>query len=532
MANMKQNILNMRPVGSSSQGDSTVSADRRALLRTAGLASLSWTSAGALLAGCGGKEAVEGDAVTSQSNASALGATPAAPAPIAPPAPAPAPAPAPVAPPPPPAVAPQQPLPQPPAAPVPNWAASVAANQWVKLPGTAFMPWARANIASAGYRGTAPLSSIVDAYCDPAFDPGAGAQYFYGGGHGDGDCNAVCKFDHQTLSWSLVGRPTPPSVFLPDYMRTPAALFYPSGRFFAGGATPPRGEGGWFLPAEQLPDVRDAPYRAPQLARVSTHMYAAAAMRGTRVHYFYLTYGEFDVATGTWSGQGVDLGQQLLRFRTQYNSVPLQQGTVAIYDEVKDRFFVTLCPGDNGGGWRSAIMVFDPMTRTIESVHESNSRTYGLVDSSVNVCRVGRDLYVFTRVGFWAQPTVMNGGFIFNMDTLTFRRFVLTGDTAGSTFPFSNTQDAIPSFYDGQAIRRWNYCPEFRNQILSVDLNPQSGTGTPSDPIVLRQTSRIIGGVAPPQVKFVFSRFVYHGGARCAMVIPTADSDWYALKLA
>jgi hypothetical protein len=255
-------------------------------------------------------------------------------------------------------------------------------------------------------------------------------------------------------------------------------------------------------------------------------------MRGTRVHYFYLTYGEFDVATGAWSGQGVDLGRQLLRFRTQYNAYPLQQGTVALYDNVTDRFFVTLCPGDNGGAWRSAIMVFDPNTRQIESVHESNARTFGLVDSSVNVCKVGRDLYVFTRVGFWAQPTTMNGGFIFNMDSLTFKRFVLVGDTAGSTFPFSNDQDTIPSYYDGRAIRRWNYCPEFRGRILSVDLNPESGSGTVSDPLVLRQTSIPITGAPPSRVKFVFSRLVYHSGARCALVIPTADSDWYALKLA
>lgn len=392
------------------------------------------------------------------------------------------------------------------------------------------MPWARTAINAAGYRGTGPLSAIVDAFCDPAFDPAGSAQYFYGGGHGDGDCNAVCKFDHQTLQWSLVGRPTPPSVFLPEYMRTTAPIYYPSGRFFTGGTAPP-GQGGWFLPAEQLPDAVDAPYRAPALARISTHMYAAAAMRGTRVHYFYLTYGEFDVATGTWGAQGVDLGQQLLRFRTQYGSVPLQQGTVATYDEVTDRFYVTLCPGDSGGGWRTAILVFNPMTREIEAVHESNSRTYGLVDSSVNVCRVGRDLYVFTKVGLYSQPTTMNGGFIFNMDDRSFKKFVLVGETAGSTFPFSATQETIPSFYDGRAIRRWNYCPEFRSQILSVGLTPESGSGSLTDPLVLRQTSRRIEGVPPSRPMFVYSRLIYHSGARCAMVIPSADSDWLAFRL-
>ena len=412
-------------------------------------------------------------------------------------------------------------MPAPPAAPTPAWSANVPADTWTALPNTAFAPWATATIPAAGYRGTAPLTSIVDAFCDPAFDASASAQYFYGGGHGDGDCNVVCKFDHQTLTWSVAGQPTPPSVFLPLYMRTTAAITYPSGRPF----------NGWFLPADQLPDAVDAPYRAPALARVSTHMYAAAAMRGTRVHYFYLTYGEFDVATGQWSGQGVDLGQQLLRFRPQYNSFPLQQGTVATYDNVTDRFFVTLCPGDNGGSWRSAILVFNPMTRTIESVHESNTSTYGYIDSSVNVCRVGRDLYVFTKAGLYGQPTTMNGGFIFNMDTRTFRRFVLTGDTAGSTFPFSNTQETIPSYYDGRAIRRWNYTPTFRGQVLSVNLAPESGTGTPADPLVLRQSARNVAGQVPQRPMYIYSRLVYHAGAGCAMVLPSSDSNWVVLKL-
>jgi hypothetical protein len=393
------------------------------------------------------------------------------------------------------------------------------------------MPWARANINASGYRGTSPLAAIVNAFCDPAFDPVGSAQYFYGGGHGDGDCNAVCKFDHQTLQWSLVGRPTPPSSFLPEYMRTNGAIHYPSGRFFNGGLVTPPGEGGWFLPAEQLPDPRDEPYRAPALARVSTHMYSAAAFRGSRIHYFYLTYGEFDVSTGQWTGQGVDLGRQLLAFRPQYNAFPLQQGTVALYDELTDRFFVTLCPGDNGGGWRSAVMVFNPLTRQIESVHETNSRTYGLVGNSVNVCRVGRDLYVFTKAGAFGGPITMNGGFIFNMDSREFRRFILVGEVAGSTYPFSATQETIPSFYDGKAIRRWNYAPEFRGKVLTVDLSPLSGLGTPADPLVLRQTETLIDGAPPERPVFVYSRLAYHAGAQCALVIPNAGADWIALKV-
>ncbi len=420
-------------------------------------------------------------------------------------------------------------------APRPAWADGVPADRWHTLPGTAFLPWARNTIPAGAYRGTNPLAAIVNAYSDPAHDPVNGVQYFYGGGHGDGTCNAVCAFSHQTLDWRLVGQPTDPAVYLPEYLRTAEPMYYPSGRYFSGGSTtkgfPLPGEGGWFLSAAELPAAADAPYRAAAPARVSTHMYGAAALRGQVVYYFYETYAEFDTASGTWSGQGVDLGQQLLGFRPQYGAPRLQQGTVAIYDEVSDRFFITLNPGDAGGGWRSGIIVFNPVSRRIEAIHETNARTYGLVLNSLNLCRVGRDLYVFTKHGGYSQPQVMNQGFIFNLDTRSFRRFVLTGDTDGSTFPFSSTQESIPSWYDGQSIRRWNHAPAFRDRIYSVALDPVQGSGSPDDPLVLQQTARTIAWPASEQPLFVYKRLVYHAGAGCALLLPQASSDWLALRL-
>jgi hypothetical protein len=420
-------------------------------------------------------------------------------------------------------------------APRPAWAGDVPANSWHTLQNTAFLPWATANIPQGAYRGTSALTAIVNAYSDPAHDPTAGAQVFYGGGHGDGTCNAVCSFSHQTLRWQLIGKPTDPAVYLPDYLRTSEPVYYPSGRYFTGGSTtkgfPLPGEGGWFLPAADLPAQVDAPYRAPALARVSTHMYAAAAMRGKVVHYFYDTYAEFDTASGTWSGQGIDLGQQLLGFRRQYGAPRLQQGTVAIYDEVTDRFFVTLNPGDNGGSWRSGIIAFDPVSRRIEAVHETSAATYGQILNSVNICRVDRDLYVFTKQGSYAQPQLMNQGFVFNMDTRSFRSFVLTGDTEGSTFPFSSTQETIPSWYDGQAIRRWNHAASLRDRISSVALAPLRGSGTPNDPLVLQQTARTIAWPKGVDPLFVYKRLVYHAGAGCALLLPQASSNWLALRL-
>ena len=316
----------------------------------------------------------------------------------------------------------------------------------------------------------------------------------------------------------MVGQPTPPSVYLAGY---PVTNVYPSGLAF----------NGWFLSSNELTDPRDLPFAAPALARTSTHMYAAAAKRGDRIHYFYLSYGEFDTKTGLWSGREVDLGAQLIKFRPQYGAVPLQQGTVAVYDEVTDRIFLTLNPGDSGGPWRSAIMVFNPVTRVIESVHETNEATYGLILNSLNICRVGRNLYCFTKLGRYGEPTMMNQGFVFNMDSKTFKRFVLIGDTAGSTFEFSATQESIPSFYDGTAIRRWNHQPSERNNIYSVNLTPVSGSGAITDPLMLRQTVQSIGGAVPTSPRFVYSRLMYHEGARCALLLPEASSDWVALKL-
>ncbi len=407
-----------------------------------------------------------------------------------------------------------------------SWATALPTDQWVALPGTAFMPWARsdAGIPKGDYRGTNPLGSMVNAFSDPAHD-GRDGVYFYGGGHGDGTCNAVARFNLGTLTYELVGQPTPPSVYLPKYL-VDLNVTYPSGLPF----------GSWFLTQNELTDSSDWPYAAPALARVSTHMYGAAAMRGATVHYFYLTYGEFNSTNGTWSGRGVDLGAQLIDFRPQYGTVPLQQGTVATYDEVTDRFFVTLNPGDSGGGWRTGFVEYNPNTRRIDHVYEVGSAMNGPMPNSANVVKVGRQLFVFGKKGNWGEPTVMHQGFIFNLDTHDYQRFELEpGTEAESTFPFSSTQETIPSFYDGVAIRRWNFALATRNKILSVSPVPLRGTGSETDPLIFSQTVRTVGGTIGTgdeyDVLFVYKRLVYDAPSRCAVVIPNAESDWYALCL-
>lgn len=407
------------------------------------------------------------------------------------------------------------------------WASALASDAWTELPNTAFRPWANANIPAGAYQGTNPLDSIVNAYCDPSYDRVNKCQYFFGGGHGDGTCNAVIKLDHETLQYSLVGQPTPPSKYPPSYYNggssQPGPLTYPSG--LQGNA--------WFLSATELTATEDLPYAAPQVARAASHMYGAALARGPETHYFYGQYARFDAASSTWSGRTVDIGAQLPAFRPQYGSVFLQQGTTGHYDDVTDRFYVTLCPGDAGGGWRSGVLVITP-AGVIESVYETATSTYGLIRESVNVCAVGRRLFIFTKVtesgGTYASPQNMNQGCWFDMDTKTYQKFVLTGDLEPGTYQPTTNQETIPSFYDGTAIRRWNYGVTHRDKIMSVDPTPESGTGTPSDPYVLRQTVRTISGA--PDATFVYNRLVWVPDAQCALVIPRATQNLRALKLA
>lgn len=101
-----------------------------------------------------------------------------------------------------------------------------------------------------------------------------------------------------------------------------------------------------------------------------------------------------------------------------------------------------------------------------------------------------------SQVAHDAEPTVMHQGFTFDLDTHQFKRFELEpGTEAESTFPFSSTQETIPSFHDGVAIRRWSFSPGQRNTILSVSTTPLRGTGSEADPLVFSQTVRTVGGI-------------------------------------
>lgn len=417
-----------------------------------------------------------------------------------------------------------------------TWSVGLATDTWVPLTGTTWSTWASANIPAGAYKGSNPLNAIVDAYCDPACD--AGGQYFYGGGHGDGSCNAVVKFDYESLSYSIVGAATPPAKYPPSYVNgaalQPGPLVYPSTL---------DGQG-FFCDATILTDPADASYATP-VARASTHMYGAAAKRGNVVHYFYLRYGEFNAATGTWSGRGVSLGAQLSAMFSNYGTAEFDIGTQAIYDSVTDRFFVTLNPGDNSGSWRNGVAVFNPNTRTIQSVVEFGDK--GSMYTGGNaIVQVGRKLYVFIKTAAtdYLSAQSLNAGVIVDMDlaaaasgrvgapsTALVSKFVTSGDDIGTFLGSSSNQETIPCYWDGVAIRRWNYEATKKANIYSVSVTPASGSGTAASPYVLTQTARTLAGTPPASIAYVAKRLAWDQSSGCALVLPISTSTVYAIKL-
>jgi hypothetical protein len=425
----------------------------------------------------------------------------------------------------------------------PPWAALTALDQFVDIGAAqSMLAWANAGGVTPGaYRGTGPFANMLDAYSDPAYDPATGHQYIYGGGHGDGTCDAVVKFDSDALSFNQIGNPTPPSVYHPQYLIAQATtiLTYPSGQYYYGGAIsqsprhPPPGFG-WFLTAAESPNpTADAAMLAPQLSRMTTHVYAAAVMRGDTIHHFYLNYGEFNVKTGKWSGRDVDLGGQLAALTGSFGALtnePQAPGTYALYDEVTDRFIVTCQSQDRAAGNRRGVFIFDPVNRVIESYHRPDGLGGAPIIGSTPAVQVGRDVWIFTRPDFYNVSVSWNQGYIFNIDTKTWKVFVIQGDPLATYMNPSNTvAECVPCFFDGHRIVRWNYYVD-ANQVHLITPTPVSGDGSAGSPLVFAQTMRAISG-APAFTKLVYRRLFWHRRARCAVLIPEAGAKPVALKL-
>ncbi|APR74732.1 Hypothetical protein A7982_00078 [Minicystis rosea] len=402
---------------------------------------------------------------------------------------------------------------------VPAWAAAIPLRTWVELPNTEYLAWANANIPAQGYNGTGPISSIVDAYADPELDPETMKAYFFGGGHGDGTCNAVLEFDLHALKWRLAMDPTPVSAYPPSYAAdgpgtAPGPLVYPSG------LAP-----GYF--SSTVTDPLDLPYKAPFDARPSTHQYAAHAIRKGVISYFYLGYAELDIAAKKWSHFDANpFGPQLLAIDFHYGDVPLQQGTVALYDDVTDRFFVTLNPGDAGGGWRSHLMRIQPETLEIETPMTEVPMT-----NSISLVKVDRWIYGFNKKNAEGGTTSMDDGWRYNIDSQAVEYLVVEGDPA--IFTESTTQETVPAFLHTKQhkIYRWNYRMQDLNAMFELDLEPTGGTGTKTDPWRLAQKRTVMAGSPPQNSAYVYRRLYFDALTGLAMVLPRSNSNWFAIRM-
>lgn len=420
----------------------------------------------------------------------------------------------------------------------PQWLDGMPLDAFSALADTNYSTWAASGIATISpfYRGSNPRGAIVDAYCDPAFDPSTGCFYLWGGGHGDGTCNALIEFDARTKVYRIVSAATPPSVYLPLYATTTDRIDYPSGKYFAGGAfaespkLPPANEGGFFLTVAQgLNATTDAGYIAPAMAKISTHSYAAMAVRGREVHFFCTpSYAVCNIDTGVWSGYGVDIGMQLYALQANLTNLPFSHGNAAVYDATTDRFIVTLQPGDFAAGNRNGVLVFDPGTKTVESFHNQT----GYLGPSPSMVLAGRKVYLFRKVGNYLDPQNMNQGSIFDIDSQSFSYFTIQSDPAGTVYSQTLNQETIPAWYDTErgTIVRWNYEDAKGGNVHEVSLTPLSGAGTSGSPYVLQQTVKAVSG-APTGVKYRY-RGHYWPAADAMLILPHAGADWRVLRLA
>lgn len=425
----------------------------------------------------------------------------------------------------------------------PAWRVGLTANTFVDLASTQFYSWNQANLPAGAYRGTDPIGSPIDAFCDPGI-AADGDQIIYGGGHGDGTNNGVVRFNARTLAYSQAGQPTPPSKYLPSYNRDIShpdwadPVAYPSGVIFSqavGGTVLPNynvNEYGWHRGvAEGLNATTDAAYLTT-LARATSHMYGAACVRGDVVHYFYLTYGEFNYRTGQWGGfGGTSIPAQLVAIQANLLNTPLQQGTYAIYDEVTDRFVVTLTPGDFGPGTRRGVFFFNPVTRTVESVHLIAAD----VLPSSPLIKVGRKAWLFRKVQLtsYNQPHDFNNGIIIDLDTKAITYFTIEGNPSSTGLvAMSSNQETCPAVFDGSRIVRWNYDSTNRGNVHFIDptQTPVGGSGTSGSPYRYVQTSRAVSS-APSSITFVYHRFAYVPSAQAILFIPRANSNYKALYL-
>ena len=427
----------------------------------------------------------------------------------------------------------------------PAWVASVPSRTFFSLAVEGAATWnagAGAVIPSRAYRGTNPIGAILDAYCDPVYDPAAKKFYFFGGGHGDGTCNAVVSFDVPTLAFALECDASPTSEYPPNYITGLNNYTLPSGLFL----------GNFFRPLDQLPNPIDQPYAAVTPKPVADHRYGAQDVRSKsgvnrQIDYFWGVGKTYDLETHAWvfepsftedrlqvvrevgaranaqsSGLGTNIG-----FTDQANH-QLKEGTMCLYDAVTDRYLVTLI----GGGWRYGFFIWEPATKTCSRVVDNPGSGFQILEAQP-IVQVGRWAYLFTSNVALSPTRVIDRGIRYNFDTGVVEYFNITG--ASLSYTLSSSQECAPAWYSAvtNKIAIWNHNSSDRQSIYELDvgaLTSGGGAGTYESRYNWTMTKSTMAGTAPGSVSYRYKLFqIPEYGL--ALFFPHSTLAPYALKI-
>ena len=416
----------------------------------------------------------------------------------------------------------------------PAYVLALADNTWTPV-GTSWFNQATGLLGSeTQWPGSAAVKSILDAFGDPILD---GEEIIgSGGGHGDGFCNAMPAVNLRTLSMSLRIGATPGSCYPPGF---PNAVW-------------PSGQGvDWLRTAAQHAPA-DQAYAAPFSAPRMTHRYGGQVVVSPsgsprRGVWFYATMNEFNLETNQWTNAHERPGDYIIqkvaaRANIQFPGLgtnigpttQLQQGTMAVYDEVEHLAYVTLIPGDAGGGWREFFFAWNPADDTVPAVY----RPAVPCRESMVFVKGGRYLYgIITPYSVPNPYRIMDTGFRFNLDTKTFQYFKIVGDIASYEVSASPQwqQEGMPYLFDSARgkLVGWSHNQGDRANLyeLTVDaFGTQGGSGTIGDPFLWTQTKVALAGTPPNKVSYKYNGFFYIPQWGIYATLPHSELPLYVIK--
>jgi hypothetical protein len=408
----------------------------------------------------------------------------------------------------------------------PDWVAGVpAGGPWTELTGSVVLKtWLLGNLGSAtGFLGTNPLSAIRNAFCTPAWDSADKAAYLFGGGHSDGSCNALIKWNAMTLRYSLLIPPTPARFYPPAYTAPNAGIAYPSGSNL-----------GFFQTTTTLSDSRDLPFAAPFVAPQSTHTYSGLVAFNGRLQSYYGNTVSANLVNGSWDCSNLNrIGPQLKAIQPNEGNERLGEGTQAALDVSRGKVWICANPGSSGDNWRNHFVKVDALSNVVEALVglPTGAPDYSGFTGSESTCIHARRVYAFSGRG---DPVKVNRGWYVDLDVSPVpggaTRFELSGDVPQIGTISGGLQESVPCFSNGSFVFLWNYSTE-RDSLYRIDPNPVSGSGTGGDPYMLRSTRIPLGTSGMPLPVSVY-RLDYIPEWRVVLVLPSAEARWWALKMA